>query len=110
MHARARPAGQQDSCMLARGQHPATAACNEAAQRCAARARGACVLPSNRKVTESFMTLLVWQMLVMPDCLRTSCAVNGTLINMTSAGELELASFVALPCSEKNCIFDTPRF
>jgi hypothetical protein len=56
------------------------------------------------------MTPLVLQMLVMPGCLRTSCAVNGLLISRTSPSELELASFVALPCSERNCVFDTPRF
>jgi hypothetical protein len=56
------------------------------------------------------MMPLVLQMLVMPGCLRTSCAVKRLLINQTSPRELELASFVALPCSERNCVFDTPRF
>ena len=69
-----------------------------------------CVLLSDRAITETFKTPLVPQMLVRPGCLRTSCAVKGLLINLTSSSELELASFVALPCSERNCVFDTPRF
>jgi hypothetical protein len=36
------------------------------------------------------MTPLVLQMLVMPGCLRTSCAVKGLLISRTSPSELEL--------------------
>jgi hypothetical protein len=34
----------------------------------------------------------------------------GQLIDRTFSGDQELASFVALSCSEKNCVFDTPRF
>ena len=75
-----------------------------------ARAHARCMIPSNRKVTETSVTSLVPQMLVRPGCLRTSCTVNRTLINLMSAGDQELASFVALPCSEKCCVFDTPRF
>jgi hypothetical protein len=59
------------------------------------------------------MTPLVVQMLVRPGCSRTSYAVKVTrrqLISRTVSGDQELASFVALPCSEKNCVFDTPRF
>jgi hypothetical protein len=69
-----------------------------------------CVLLSDRAITETFTTSLVPQMLVRPRYLRTSCAVKELLISRTSPSELELASFVVLPCSERNCVFDTPRF
>ena len=35
---------------------------------------------------------------------------GGQLISRTFSSDQELASFVALPCSEKDCVFDTPRF
>ena len=69
-----------------------------------------CVLPSHRAVTKTIVTSLVPQMLVRPGCLRTSCAVKRLLITMTFSSELEFASCVALPCSERHCVFDTPRF
>jgi hypothetical protein len=77
--------------------------------RCAMK-NACCVLLSDRAITETFKAPLVPQMLVRPGCLRTSCAAKGLLINLMSSSELELASFVALPCSERNCVFDAPRF
>jgi hypothetical protein len=78
-------------------------------RRCAMK-NACCVLLSDRAITETFTTPLVPQMLVRRGCLRTSCAVKGLLIIRTSPSELELASFVALSYSERNCVFDTPRF
>ena len=53
------------------------------------------------------MTSLMRQMLVMPGCVRTSYAVIRTLINLTFAGDKELASFVAHCHARRRTLFST---